>query len=466
MQPDGGSYLITAQINPIVAGGSTGGQFDQVIQGTAAGEQLAGSAGKDLIEGLGGADTLFGRGGNNTLRGGEGNDYLSGGNGGGTGSGDDRLEGELGNDILRGEDGSNVLIGGAGDDRYVYGGGIDVIDNTGGGTDWLIFQNDIPLSKLAFARDGDKLVITVNGNANQKVTVTNHFLGGDMALDYLQPAGGSALNTAAINALVPGTGGGTPGGAMTATIPHRSPARRPAISWSAPVAVIASRASAATTLFGMGRDDKLAGGDGNDHLSGGNGSFSGSGNDTLIGGAGNDQLVGEDGNDLLFGGVGNDTYFYRAAAGVDTVDNAGGGTDWLYFDGIPRSRLNYYRDGDDLLVRVDADGGQQMRVLKHFQGGQYAIAFVQPGDGGNAISASAIAGQLKPLPAAASLASARTVETPASAEVRQLIEAIGGFAGDASAGWGETQGVVAEPLMGHAGYDQGHAMSASMHYSR
>ncbi|MGS7842664.1 calcium-binding protein [Stenotrophomonas forensis] len=466
VQPDGGSYLTTAQINQIVAGGSTGGQFDQVIQGTAAGEQLAGSAGKDLIEGLGGADTLFGMGGNDTLRGGDGNDYLSGGNGSGTGSGDDRLEGGLGNDTLRGEDGSNVLIGGAGDDQYVYGGGIDVIDNTGGGTDWLIFQNDISLSKLAFARDGDNLVITVNGNGNQKVTVTNHFLGGDMALDYLQPAGGSALNTAAINALVPGTGGGNPGGGNDGDYPSQitgTAAGEQLVGTSGRDRM--QGLGGDDTLFGMGGDDKLEGGDGNDYLSGGNGSFSGSGNDILIGGAGDDQLVGEDGNDLLFGGVGNDTYFYRAGGGVDTVDNTGGGTDWLYFDGIARSRLSYYRDGDDLLVRVDADAGQQMRVLKHFQGGQYAIAFVQPGDGGNAISASAIAGQLKPLPAATTRASARTADASANAEVRQLIEAIGGFAGDASTGWSEAQGVVAEPLMGHAGYDPGHATRTALRIS-
>lgn len=466
VQPDGGSYLTTAQINQIVAGGSTGGQFDQVIQGTAAGEQLAGSAGKDLIEGLGGADTLFGMGGNDTLRGGDGNDYLSGGNGSGSGSGDDRLEGGLGNDTLRGEDGSNVLIGGTGDDQYVYGGGIDVIDNTGGGTDWLIFQNDITLSKLAFARDGDNLVITINGNANQKVTVTNHFMGGDMALDYLQPAGGSALNTAAINALVPGTGSGNPGGGNDGDYPSQisgTGAGEQLVGTSGRDRI--QGLGGDDTLFGMGGDDKLDGGDGNDYLSGGNGSFSGSGNDILIGGAGDDQLVGEDGNDMLFGGVGNDTYFYRAGGGVDTVDNTGGGTDWLYFDGIARSRLSYYRDGDDLLVRVDGDAAQQMRVLKHFQGGQYAIAFVQPGDGGNAISASAIAGQLKPLPAAASLASVRTMDTSASAEVRQLIDAISGFTGDGSTGWSETQGLVPEPLMGHAGYEQGRAFSASMHYS-
>ena len=63
--------------------------------------------------------------------------------------------------------------------------------------------------------------------------------------------------------------------------------------------------------------------------------------------------MGDDGDDLLYGGTGNDTYFYRVGSGVDTVDNTGGGTDWLYFDGIARNRLSYHRQGDDLVVRVD-----------------------------------------------------------------------------------------------------------------
>jgi len=410
VQPNGGTTLTGAQINQIVAGGSSG--FDQVIQGTAAGEQLVGTAGKDLIEGLGGADTLFGMGGNDTLRGGDGNDYLSGGNGNGTGSGNDVLEGGLGNDTLRGEDGSNTLTGGAGDDQYIYGGGTDVISNVGGGTDWLIFQNGITTAQLALTREGNNLLITVGGNANQRVTITDHFLGGDLALDYLQPASGSALNTAAINALVSNNGGGgdngggTPGTGNDADYPSvktGTTAGEQIVGTSGRDLIKGLAGN--DTLFGMGADDKLEGGDGDDYLSGGNGSFSGSGIDILIGGAGADQLVGEDGDDMLFGGAGDDTYFYNASSGADTIDNTGGGTDWLYLDGIARGRIAYHRDGDDLIVRVDGNANQQMRVLGHFLGGERAISYVQPGDGGYAITAATIAGQLTPLPAGTQAAS-------------------------------------------------------------
>lgn len=429
-----------AQIAAIINGPTNPGNgFDQTITGTAAGEQLVGSTGKDLIEGLGGADTLFGMGGNDTLRGGDGNDALYGGNGTGSGSGNDVLEGGLGNDTLRGEDGSNTLTGGAGDDQYVYGGGNDLIDNTGGGTDWLIFQNGITTSQLGFTRDGDDLVITVNGSSSQRVIVNDHFLGGNLALDYLQPASGNALNTAAINALVStgGGNGGTPGTGNDADYPSvktGTAAGEQIVGTSGRDLIKGLGGN--DTLFGMGADDKLEGGDGDDYLSGGNGSFSGSGVDILIGGAGADQLVGEDGNDLLFGGAGDDTYFYAAGSGADIIDNTGGGTDWLYLDAIARTRLTYHRDGDDLIVRVDGNAGQQMRVVKHFLGGEYAIAYVQPGDGGYAITAATIAGQLTPLgtsSAAASLAPMRTAEAAVSFampvdEATALVQAMEDFA--------------------------------------
>lgn len=400
VQPDGGFYLTTAQINQIVAGGGTGGEFDQVIEGTASGEQLVGSAGKDLIKGLAGDDTLFGMGGNDTLQGGDGADYLAGGNGSGTGSGADRLEGGAGNDTLSGEDGANTLVGGTGDDSYVYGGGQDTIDNTGGGFDGVFFNDGLLAGDLAFAQDGDDLVITVDGNASATVRVTDHFLGGDYALDFVQPDSGNMLDTAAINALVAG-GGGDPGGGGNegndgdyANVVTGTASGEQLLGTSGRDLIRGLAGD--DTLFGFGGDDKFEGGDGNDYISGGNGSFSGSGSDILIGGAGSDTLVGEDGSDMLIGGTGDDDYYYSAGSGSDTIDNTGGGTDWVFFNGIASNRLSFHQDGDDLIIRVDADAAQQVRVLDHFLGGQYAISYVQP-DGGNAISASSIAGQLTPL---------------------------------------------------------------------
>jgi Ca2+-binding RTX toxin-like protein len=392
VQPDGGSYLTAMQINQIVAGGGTG--YDQVIEGTAAGEQLVGSTGKDLIKGLAGGDQLFGMAGNDTLQGGDGDDYLAGGNGSAAGSGDDRLEGGIGNDTLRAQDGANTLVGGAGNDSYVYGGGQDVVDNVGGGTDQIVFENGIVASQLAFSRTGDDLLITVNGNANNTVRVTGHFLGGDQAIDFVRPASGALLDTAAINALV--NAGSNPGGGdddYPSVIDGTAAAEE---LWGSDDRDLIRALGGNDSVYAFEGDDKIEGGDGDDQLYGGNGSFSGSGNDTLLGGAGADTLFGEDGTDQLSGGAGDDTYYFSEYSGSDVVE-VGGGRDWIYMAGIARERLSFHRDVDDLIVRVDGSSDLQVRVVKHFQGGQYALALVQPGDSGPYIPASDFEDELAPM---------------------------------------------------------------------
>lgn len=440
VQPDGGYYLTTTEINQIVAGGSTGGEYDQVIEGTAGAEQLVGSSGKDLIKGLDGNDQLFGMGGNDTLQGGDGDDYLAGGNGSGSGSGDDRLEGGAGADTLSGEDGVSTLIGGAGDDDYVYGGGQDTIDNTGGGTDGVFFTNGITASDLTFYRDGDDLVITVAGNANGFVRATGHFLGSDQALDFVQPSSGNMLNTAAVNALAQ-TGysdGGESGGGDSGTGNPGSGSNEGDDS-DYPNVVTGTAAgeqllgsssrdliqglAGDDTLYGFGGDDKLVGGDSADYLSGGNGSFSGSGSDILIGGAGDDTLIGEDGDDMLIGGAGDDSYYYAEGSDFDTVDNVGGGTDWLYFADIASNRLSYHQDGDDLVVAVDGELSQSIRVMDHFLGGDAAIAYVQPSSG-YAIAASQIPGLLTPLPSNSTAGMVTAQDSPVQTAKTMEIDAL------------------------------------------
>lgn len=430
VQPDGGYYLTTTQINQLVAGGSTGGEYDQVVEGTAAGEQLIGSNGKDLIKGLAGNDQLFGLGGNDTLQGGDGNDYLAGGNGSGSGSGDDRLEGGIGNDTLAGEDGANTLVGGAGNDSYIHGGGQDVIDNTGGGNDGVFFNNGITAQDLTFTRDGDDLVITVAGNGSGFVRVADHFLGGDNAIDFVQPASGNMLDTAAINALVQmggGDGDVPPTGDGGDSMPPEeddSEYGNVVDGTAAGEQLLGSSGrdllnglGGDDQLFGFGGDDKLVGGDGNDYLSGGNGSGSGSGSDILIGGAGNDTLFGEDGDNVLIGGTGDDKYIY--GGGRDIIDNTGGGTDWLFFNGVGRDHLGFHRDGDDLLVVVDGDANRQVRVTGHFLGGDKAVSYIQPGSG-YAIPASQIPALLTPMPTGQGVRAVSVTKSAKPAETMSL----------------------------------------------
>ena len=361
---------------------------NDVLDGGLDDDSLSGGAGDDVLLGQAGDDNLFGDGGADHLEGGAGDDYLTGGDGA------DVLLGGDGADQLVGDGGDDQLRGGLGDDKYVYasGQGADVVDNSDGGYDGVFFT-DVGLDRLAFSRDGDDLLIAVDGDPAQSVRVLDHFLGGDAAIDYVQPNGGYLLDTQHIAHIV--AANGLEGGYATAVVGSEG-----ADSLSAyDSRDLVQGLGGDDTLWGMAGDDRIEGGTGNDALYGGNGSGQGSGTDELLGGDGDDVLNGEDGDDVLMGGAGNDDYYYGEGGGVDVIDNAGGGTDTVFFvGGIDRSRLSFHRDGDDLVMLLDGDLAQQVRVLGHFLGGDAAISYVQPTDGGYAIAAADIAGMLTALP--------------------------------------------------------------------
>ena len=150
-------------------------------------------------------------------------------------------------------------------------------------------------------------------------------------------------------------------------------------------------------IFGFNGNDTLNGGAGNDYLAGGNGTGTNSGNDIINGGAGDDTLFGEDGNDILSGGAGNDSYIYKANHGIDVIDNAGGGTDVIFFQQIDKTQLTYHKEANDLIILVDGDLNQQVKVKDHFLGSDKAIDYIVASDG-MMVSAQKIAGQLTALP--------------------------------------------------------------------
>ncbi|WP_329604880.1 calcium-binding protein [Spartinivicinus ruber] len=147
-------------------------------------------------------------------------------------------------------------------------------------------------------------------------------------------------------------------------------------------------------------DDQLSGGTGNDHLVGGVGNdvlFGGEDNDVLLGntgndyldgqagddeingGDGNDQLMGGTGNNQLIGGKGDDKYVY--GGGFDTINNEGGGKDVIIFNDVLPEGLIFTKDNNDLIITVDGDSQQGIRVVNHFLGGDYSIDLVQPAEG-------------------------------------------------------------------------------------
>ncbi|MDY0399005.1 MAG: calcium-binding protein [Desulfuromonas thiophila] len=389
IQPDGEYGISAAQIETLLAAGSS--NFDTVVDGTDSAEQLVGTSGSDQLNAYAGDDQLFGLSGDDELNGGDGADYLDGG------AGDDIQSGGTGDDQLGGDAGNDTLIGGTGNDVYVYtsGSGADTIDNSDGGTDWLIFT-DITGERLAYLQDGDDLIIRVDEDAATQVTITNWFAGLDYQLAYIQPSGESAISAATITALFD-TGEEEEEG--DSEIPDASAFDNVTTGTDSAEQLVGTNGmnllqglAGDDQLFGLSGDDWLVAGDGADYLDGG------AGNDVQLGGAGSDQLGGDAGDDLLIGGADDDIYVYRAGSGADTIDNSGGGTDWLIFtDDITANRLSYHRSGDDLLVKIDGDETTMVTVKHWFDGGDYKLSYIQP-SGGYGISATTIESLLSTTP--------------------------------------------------------------------
>lgn len=197
IMPAGGNGIPAAQIAALLTT-DPGSAFDTVVDGTAEGEQLVGTAGTNQLNGLGGIDQLFGLAGNDELNGGAGNDYLDGG------AGDDVQNGGADDDQLGGDAGDDIMAAGAGDDKYVYrpGSGADTIINSGGGTDWLLFTDDITTDRLSYWKSGDNLLVKIDNSNDTMVTIKDWFLGGENEVAYIQPSGAYGISAAQINTMV------------------------------------------------------------------------------------------------------------------------------------------------------------------------------------------------------------------------------------------------------------------------
>ena len=273
----------------------------------------------DNVSGTDYDDTIYGKGGNDTIYGGSGNDTLIGG------KGNDRLEGSYG------------------DDTYIYnmGDGFDTIDDYNGGNtdnDTIKFGEGISFEDLSFERDGNSLIIHVNNDRTQGISIQDYYSSTYYKVEKLEFADGTIVETSTI-----------------AVTTDRSDA-------------LAAQDITGTdnndTLTGGNFGDTLTGNDGNDVINGG------AGNDTLKGNSGNDTLIGGKGNDRLEGSYGDDTYIWNLGDGFDTIDDYNGGNtdnDTIKFgEGISFEDLLFERDGNSLIIYVNNDRTQGIKIQDHY----------------------------------------------------------------------------------------------------
>jgi len=154
------------------------------------------------------SNRLTGAAGNNLLDGGAGNDSLAGG------AGNDTLMGGAGNDTLFGGVGADDLNGGLGNDSYRFdrGDGADVLTDTDlvANADRLNFSVGIATDQLWFAQNGNDLVVSVIGSADQ-VTIKDWSLGTAHQIENIYVAGVSGrVQASEVQALVDAMASMTP----------------------------------------------------------------------------------------------------------------------------------------------------------------------------------------------------------------------------------------------------------------
>lgn len=326
-------------------------------------DQIFGNAGEDYIDGRAGNDLIYGGPDNDAVKGGNGDDVLHGEDGSDLidgQQGDDQLYGGAGNDQLTGGAGDDFLVGGAGDDKYVFGpdSGVDQIDNSGGGTDFILFVDDLTEDRLSFERQDGDLVINIDDGSLNRIVVIGWFADDANRMDYIQPAGGTGLSAEVIEQMIdPGLGDDG------IQVPEDS-------SFDA----FRYGTQEGEDLYGTAGADLIRGYDGDDYL------FSFEGDDWLLGGGGNDYLDGGAGDDVLYGAAGDDKYVFSPGDGNETINNSGGGVDWLLFTGtLTKETLVFERDADDLLISTTVSN-DTVTVLNWFAGEDNKLNYIQPAD--------------------------------------------------------------------------------------
>ncbi|WP_165869204.1 hypothetical protein, partial [Thiogranum longum] len=307
------------------------------LRGTIGGDTIYGSDQADTLSGFNtgsassdGGDRLFGQGGNDVIDG---------------GAGDDRVDAGTGDDTVIGGTGNDSLFGGAGDDAYQVslGDGNDAVIDTSG-RDALVFGPGITAASLQLSQfQGDDgsyyLKIAYGAQGTDSVVIKDGLTG---VVDEYRFDDGTVLS-------------------------HTD------LIGTAPLPLQVDGTLGNDSIFGTSGNDSINGLSGDDTLSGAEGDdtlFGGADADILDGGIGNDTLDGGTGNDTLIGGEGEDTYVLRWGMGFDQVIETASGTSRLSLgNGIGLQDLAVWREGDDLLVRLNGSA-QGLRIEDYALGSQ------------------------------------------------------------------------------------------------
>ena len=246
------------------------------------------------------------------------------------GIGNDTINADDGDDILVGGKGNDTLNGGVGRDTYIYniGDGRDIINETRG-NDKIEFGTGISANDIKFRQSGSDLVIIVQNDENQTITVKNFYSGTNYQIETLQFADGSSFNLS----------------------------------------------TQGLTLQQTNADDTVNGTSYNDVI------YGNGGHDTINAGEGNDTIIGGVGNDTLNGGTGNDIYQYNLGDGFDTISEIGGTDKIVFGEGITQNDLSFEQIGNSLKISVNGKDDKGIQINNQFSSSSYKVESIEFYDG-------------------------------------------------------------------------------------
>ena len=256
-----------------------------------------------------------------------------------------------GDDILIGGEGNDELYGDWGADTYIFGKGDGKDTVHADGEDIIKFKEGITRDDILITRDHNDLVIKLK-DSDDSVRVSYMLYGSDddsndnpAGIKAIEFSDGSSLGLEYIRKIV-----------------------------------LANENSMfqGDSVYGFSSDDIINGSAERETIN------ARSGNDVIDGKGGNDTIIGGKGDDTLMGGEGDDIYEYYLGDGSDTIDNTGGGNDTLLFAyDISKNSILYKKDNNDLLMTINNDPSQAVRIKNHFLGGDYAIDRIEFGQDGS-----------------------------------------------------------------------------------
>jgi Ca2+-binding RTX toxin-like protein len=288
------------------------------------------TAGKDTIVGTGWDDEIYAGDGDDTITDNSGVNYLDGGAGNDTITGQGTFNGGTGNDNL------NATVWNS-NDTFLFnlGDGQDVISNYGG-TDKIIFGEDVKAEMISYRREGGHLVVVV-GDKGDQMTLVNYFSNAAyQTVNRFEFADGTVWEDIRKQVFTQ----------------HYTAGK--------------------DTIVGTGWDDEIYAGDGDDTIT------DNSGVNYLDGGAGNDTITGQGtfnggtGNDTLNATVwsSHDTFLFNLGDGQDVISNYGGTDKIIFGEDVKAEMISYRREGGHLVVVV-GDKGDQMTLVNYFSNAAY-----------------------------------------------------------------------------------------------